>query len=144
MAVHGRSRQTRASADAIWRFWSDPSTWHEWNPNVQRMEMNGPFEDGTTGVMHTPAGQHHQIQLNNVRPGRAFDLDTNVIPLTHFRFHCEIAPGASGSTISQNLNITGPLAVVFSPLAGERIAASFEPLLEGLAEKAENVGASST
>jgi hypothetical protein len=137
MATHGRSRQTRASTGAIWRIWSDPSTWHEWNPNVQRMEMSGPFANGTTGIMHTNAGQHHRVRLTNVQPGRSFDLETSVIPLTHFRFHCEVVPSGAGSTIGQSLSVSGPLAFVFSPLAGNRIAASFEPLLKGLADQAE-------
>jgi hypothetical protein len=138
MATHGRSRQTAASAETIWRLWSDPLTWHEWNPNVQRMDMNGAFVNGTTGVMHTPSGQHHQIQLTNIQPGRSFELETSVIPLTRFTFHCEVLPnGTSSSTISQSLRMSGPLSIVFSPMAGERIAASFEPLLKGLADKAE-------
>lgn len=141
MATHGRSRQTRASAETIWRLWSDPPTWHEWNPNVQRMDMDGPFANGTTGVMHTPAGQHHHIQLANIQPGRSFDLETTAIPLTHFTFHCEVVPAASGSSISQSINVSGPLGFIFSPLAGDRIAASFEPLLKGLADKAEGVTA---
>lgn len=146
MATHARSRQTRASAETIWRFWSDPQTWHEWNPNVQRMDMNGPFANGTTGVMHTPAGQHHQIQLANIQPGRSFDLETAVLPLTRFTFHCEVVPNASGSSISQSIGMSGALAFFFAPMAGERIAASFEPLLKGLADKAEaaDTGASST
>src|SRR5437868_221623 len=132
MAVHGRSRETRASAEQIWRLWSDPQTWNQWNPNVSRMTMNGPFASGTTGTMHTPAGREHPIQLSNVQPGRAFDLETQAIPLTHFTFHCEVVPSGNGSTISQSLRMSGPLAIVFAPLAGERIAASFEPLLKGL------------
>jgi hypothetical protein len=137
MAAYGRSRQTGAAPGAIWRLWSDPSTWQDWNPNVQRMEVNGPFVNGTTGIMHTPAGQHHQIELANIRPGQSFDLKTKVIPLTAFTFHCEVVPGPEGSTISQSLTISGPLGFVFGPMAGERIAASFEPLLAGLAAKAE-------
>jgi uncharacterized protein YndB with AHSA1/START domain len=137
MAAYGRSRKTSAAPEAVWRWWSDPSTWHDWNPNVQRMEVNGPFANGATGVMHTPSGQHHQIVFNNVRPGQSFDLETSVIPLTHFRFHCEVVPNTDGSTISQHLHITGPLGFVFGPMAGERVAASFEPLLAGLAAKAE-------
>ena len=40
--------------------------------------------------------------------------------------------------------MTGPLAFVFSPLAGDRIAASFDPLLKGLSDKAEAIDDSST
>lgn len=134
---YGRSRHTRASAEAIWRLWSDPSTWHQWNPNVQRMDMNGPFANGTTGIMHTPAGQHHQVQLTNIQPGRAFDLQTSVLPLTRFTFHCEVVAEGNGSTIGQSVAMSGPLGVVFGPLAGQRIAASFEPLLKALADRAE-------
>src|SRR5712692_7897126 len=137
MAAYVRSRQTGAAPEAIWRLWSDPSTWQDWNPNVQRMEVNGPFVNGTTGIMHTPAGQHHRIEFANIRSGQSFDLETSVIPLTHFTFHCEVVASAGGSTISQTLNISGPLGYVFGPMAGERIAASFEPLLAGLATKAE-------
>ena len=87
--------------------------------------------------MRTRAGQHHQIELTNIRSGTSFDLETSVIPLTHFTFHCEVVPSSEGSTISQTLKISGPLGFVFGPMAGERIAASFEPLLAGLAAKAE-------
>jgi len=48
MAAYGRSRQTRAAAETIWQLWSDLSTWQDWNPNVQRMEVNAPFVNGTT------------------------------------------------------------------------------------------------
>jgi uncharacterized protein YndB with AHSA1/START domain len=139
MATHGRSRQSGASPEVIWRVWSSPETWHEWNPNVQRMEMNGPFANGTTGIMHTPSGQHHRIELANIQSGRSFDLQTAVLPLTRFTFHCEVVPSGTGSTISQSIGMSGPLAVVFAPIAGERIAASFEPLLKGLSDKAEAV-----
>ena len=101
------------------------------------MAMNGPFVDGTTGVMYTPAGREHQVRLENVHPGQSFDLVTRAVPLTTFTFHCEVVPSSGGSTISQSLGMSGPLAVLFSPMAGDRIAASFEPLLEGLANKAE-------
>jgi hypothetical protein len=108
------------------------------------MEMNGPFANGTTGVMHTPAGQHHQIQLANIQPERSFDLQTAALPLTRFTFHCEVSPGASGgSTISQSLAMSGPLAFLVEPMAGDRIAETFEPVLKGLADKAETEASSS-
>jgi hypothetical protein len=93
--------------------------------------------------MHTPSGQHHQVQLTNIQPGRSFDLQTSVVPLTRFTFHCEVVAGGNGSTISQSVAMSGPLGAVFGPMAGERIAASFEPLLKGLADKAEATGSGS-
>ncbi len=138
MRSHQRSMETAASPQAIWRIWSDTSTWGEWNPNVSSMELEGPFATGTAGIMRTKAGRAHRMQLTSVEPGRSFVLETSVLPLTHFAFRCEVAPTGQGkSRISQSLTMSGPLAPVFSPMAGERIAESFVPLLAGLASKAE-------
>ncbi len=138
MKEHGRSRETTASPDRLWSLWSDPSTWNQWNPDVQSVSLNGPFADGSTGTMTTKRGGTHQIRLADVKPRQSFRLETQVLPLTRFAFICRIAPGAAGrTTISQSLAMSGPLAPVFSPMMGDRVAASFEPLLEGLAKKAE-------
>jgi hypothetical protein len=138
MKEHARSRETTASPDRIWSIWSDPSTWGEWNPNVQNVTLNGAFADGATGTMTTKSGGTHQIRLADVRPRQGFRLETQVLPLTRFAFVCRIIPGPAGrTTISQSLAMSGPLAPVFSPMMGGQVAKTFEPLLEGLAKKAE-------
>lgn len=138
MKEHSRSRETTASPDRIWSIWSDPSRWGEWNPNVKSVTLNGPFADGATGTMTTNTGGTHQIRLADVKLRESFRLETQVVPLTKFAFVCRITPGGAGRTaISQSLAMSGPLAPVFSPIMGDRVAASFEPLLEGLAKKAE-------
>ena len=138
MAAHVRFRDTTASPDRVWTIWSDTSTWPEWNPDVLSVSLNGPFATGTSGEMHTRAGGRHQIRLASVEPGRAFELATSVMPLSSLTFRCEVSPASSGgSRISQGVTVSGPLAFVFSPMMGPRIAESFGPLLDGLARKAE-------
>jgi hypothetical protein len=144
MATHGRSLDTAASPVAVWALWSDPPTWHLWNPDVQQVTLNGGFGDGTTGTMISGGGRRHEIELANVRNQQSFDLVTSALPGARFLFHCQVTPRATGSTISQSLSMSGPLAPVFDPLMGERIAASFEPLLRGLAQKAEQSQTAST
>jgi hypothetical protein len=139
MAIHQRSRQTSASPEAVWRIWSNTDTWPSWNPDVRAVSLDGPFATGTSGSMTTGAGTH-DIRLENVVSGRSFDLVTSPIPATTFRFHCEVTPNGSGSTISQGLSMSGLLAPVFSPLMGNRIAGSFEPILARLAQEAERGG----
>jgi hypothetical protein len=139
MAIHRRSRQSTAPPEAVWRIWSDTNTWPTWNPDVRTVSLEGPFTTGTTGSMTTGAGTH-RIRLENVVSGRSFDLVTSPIPATTFRFHCEVTPADGGSTISQGLSMSGLLAPIFSPLMGNRIASSFEPILAGLAREAEHAG----
>ncbi len=85
MAEYGTSVDTTASADKVWKIWSDMSTWGDWNPNVSTMDWSGGFQSGTTGVMNTRAGQHHKMKLLDVVPGQSFALETSVVPLTYFR-----------------------------------------------------------
>jgi len=137
MATHERSVETSASPQAVWKLWSDTSTWQDWNPDVQAMTLNGPFVAGTTGTMKTKQGTR-QIVLSDVVPGRSFRLETTVIPLTRFLFDCQVAAGPSGKTrVSQAVTVGGPLGGLVGGMMGKQVADTFPALLQGLARKAE-------
>src|SRR6184192_4139170 len=133
MADNQRSVETSASPAAVWRVWSDTTTWPQWNPDVQSMTLDGPFAAGTTGTMKTKQGTR-AVQLTEVVPGKSFRLETTVIPLTRFAFECKVSPGSAGTTtLSQAVVVGGPLG----GMMGKQIANTFPALLRGLARKAE-------
>jgi hypothetical protein len=137
MADNQRSVETSASPAAVWKIWSDTSTWPEWNPDVQSMTLTGPFAAGTSGTMKTKQGTR-QVQLTEVVPGRSFRLETTVIPLTRFVFECQVVAGPDAkATISQAIRVAGPLGGVVGGMMGPQIANTFPALLQGLARKAE-------
>ena len=74
MASYGKTLETNATPDRVWMLWSDVSTWPQWNPDVKEIEISGPFADGTTGTMTTRSGGSHAISLEEVQPGRSFQL----------------------------------------------------------------------
>ena len=90
--AHGRTVETAASAEQVWKLWSDVGTWPGWNPDVLSVSIEGPFAAGSTGRMTTKAGGSHRITLTAVRPGRSFPLETSPIPLGRFAFECEVRP----------------------------------------------------
>jgi len=137
MADYGRSRETTASPERVWTIWSDPGTWSQWNPSVSKMELDGPFGDGTTGRMHTPEGRTHQIRFEHVQPGSSYEMRTAVIPGTEFHFRCEVAPSGTCSTLSQTVRISGPLAFALAPIMGPGMAKSFDRVLDGLKHEVE-------
>jgi hypothetical protein len=137
MSEYGTAVETRATPDQVWRVWSDMSTWGQWNPNVTTMDWQGGFANGTTGVMNTPAGQHHNMKLVDVNPGRSFALETRVVPGTMFRFNCRIEPAGTGSRISQHVEVKGPLGPVLGGMLGPQVSREFGTLLKNLAAKAE-------
>jgi len=134
---YGTSVDTTASAEKVWRIWSDMSTWGEWNPNVTTMDWQGGFESGTTGVMNTPSGQHHKMQLADVVPGRSFALLTSVVPGTRFRFNCRVEPADGKTKVSQTVEVGGPLGPVMGGMLGPQVSKEFGTLLQNLARKAE-------
>ena len=138
MASHGRTLETGASPERVWRLWSDVSTWPNWNPDVLSVAIQGPFVSGAQGTMTTKAGGTHDITLRDVDPGRSFELETSPIPLGRFHFECQVQPTPAGaSTISQSITIRGPLGPLYSAMMGPRIAEGFEPILGGLKAAAE-------
>jgi uncharacterized protein YndB with AHSA1/START domain len=134
---YGTSVETTASPERVWSIWSDMSTWGEWNPNVSTMDWEGGFVSGTTGVMNTRAGQHHRMRLLDVQPGRSFALETAVVPGTRFRFNCRIETGGGKTTISQAVDVGGPLGPVMGGMLGPQVSKEFGTLLSNLARKAE-------
>ena len=136
MAIEERSVETTASQQAVWKIWSDTSTWPQWNPDVLAMALNGPFASGTTGTMTNKQGAH-AIQLEDVVPGRSFRLETTVIPLTRFSFECQVSGGAGKTRVSQAIRVKGALGAIVGGMMSKQIANSFPALLQGLAGKAE-------
>ncbi len=137
MAEYGTSVETNASADRIWKIWSDMSTWGEWNPNVSTMDWTGGFAAGTEGIMNTRAGQHHKMKLVEVQPGRFFALETSVVPGTRFRFNCRVEPSGAKTRIGQTVEVKGPLGPVMQGMLGPQVSKEFGTLLANLAKKAE-------
>jgi hypothetical protein len=134
---YGTSVETSASPDQIWRIWSDMSTWKDWNPNVSSMDWQGGFASGTTGVMNTPSGQHHKMELVDVQPARGFALLTSVVPGTRFRFNCRIEPAGGKTKVSQTVEVGGPLGPILGGILGPQVSKEFGTLLANLARKAE-------
>lgn len=136
---YGTSVETSASPEAVWRVWSDMSTWGDWNPNVSTMDWSGGFVSGTSGVMNTRAGQHHRMQLVDVVPGRSFALLTAVVPGTRFRFNCRVLPGGAGARtrVEQTVEVGGPLGPVLGGMLGPQVSKEFPTLLTNLANASE-------
>jgi hypothetical protein len=43
--------ETRATKEQIWEAWQDVSGWPEWNGDLERVELSGPFAAGSTITM---------------------------------------------------------------------------------------------
>ncbi len=137
MKTHGVSRSTTASPEVVWRVWSDPNNWSRWNSGIRNAEIEGAIANGRTGKMTTNRGSTHDVTFHDVTDGRGFSMSM-AGPATTFTFVCEIVPDGNGSTISQSIAITGPLAFLVRPMMGNEMAKHFVPVLDDLARAAES------
>lgn len=101
------------------------------------MDWTGGFAAGTEGVMNTRPGQHHKMKLVEVQRGRFFALETRAVPGTRFRFNCKVDPAVAGASISQAVEVLGPLGAVMGGMMGPRVSKEFGILLSNLARKAQ-------
>ncbi|HMD02082.1 MAG TPA: SRPBCC family protein [Candidatus Baltobacteraceae bacterium] len=137
MKAYGKSRSTTASPERVWAVWSDPNNWSRWNSGIRACELSGPLADGTLGKMETTRGSKHTVTFAGVEPPRRFTLSMSGPPLATITFICEVEPSGFGSTVSQSVAFSGPLAFVFGPMLGEQMADHFVPVLDDLAAAAE-------
>lgn len=136
MWQHEHSVETTAAPEALWRHWSDMATWPQWNDGIEIIDVEGPFEVGTTFTMTPPADESIKMRLVEIKPGESFtdEMDAgNFVVRTEHR----LEPAAGGLTrIVYRTEITGEAADHIGPELGPQITADFPAVLAALAKRA--------
>jgi Polyketide cyclase / dehydrase and lipid transport len=131
------SIETSASAEEIWRVWSDVSTWPDWNGDIERIEISGPFAEGST-ISMTPVGQDTvELRIAEASEPTLFvdeaDLGEIVVRTIH-----RVDPLADDcSRITYRMEIRGPAANTLGAELGPQISGDFPDVLSALADRAE-------
>jgi uncharacterized protein YndB with AHSA1/START domain len=129
--------ESTASAEALWRHWSDMAAWPQWNDGIETIEVDGPFAVGTAFTMTPPGDEPVRLRLVDIVPGRSFtdemDAGDFVVRTDH-----RLEPAAAGLTrIVYRTEITGPAADRAGPELGPAITADFPEVLAALTRLAE-------
>ena len=123
--------------EAIWEIWADVAHWGEWNPDIERVEISGAFEAGSTITM-TPRGQEAiELRLVEAAEPERFvdqaDLGDVVVRTAH-----RIEPlDGNRSRVVYAMEISGPAADTVGPELGPAISADFPDVLGALVERAQ-------
>lgn len=137
MWVAEHSVKTTAPAEAVWHQWADVERWPEWNSDIEKIEIDGPFAVGSRIAM-TPVGQEAIVlRIADARPPELFvdeaDFGDIVVRTTH---QVESVPDET-SRIVYRLEITGPAADTVGPELGPQISADFPEVIAALVELTE-------
>ena len=128
--------ETDAPAEAVWREWADVSGWPEWNADIERIELVGPFAAGSR-ILMTPRGED-TVELaiaEAVEPSLFVDEADLGDLLVRTIHRAESLPGG-GTRIVYRMEITGPAAGSAGAQIGAAISADFPEVLAALAARA--------
>ena len=130
------SIETTAAPEAIWGLWAEVAGWPDWNADVERAELSGPFAAGSTITM-TPHGQEPiELRIAEAVEPELFvdeaDLGDVVVRTIH-----RIEQLEGRTRVVYRMEITGPEADTLGPQIGPDISADFPQVLAALVKRAE-------
>jgi Polyketide cyclase / dehydrase and lipid transport len=130
--------ETTASPEAIWRVWVDVPRWGEWNPDIERIDLDGPFAAGSTITM-TPRGQEPiELRIAEAVESERFvdeaDLGDVVVRTLHRAQRLE----GDRVRVIYRMEISGPAADTMGPELGPAISADFPDVLAALVDRAQH------
>jgi uncharacterized protein YndB with AHSA1/START domain len=132
------SVETSAAPEQIWRLWADVAGWPEWNGDIERIELIGPFAAGSR-ILMTPIGDEPvELRITEaVEPDRFVDeADMGDIVVRTVHEVQRIDPGRV--RVTYRMEITGPAADTLGPQIGPEISGDFPETLAGLVARAES------
>jgi Polyketide cyclase / dehydrase and lipid transport len=131
------SIETTASPEAIWRVWADVPRWTEWNPDVARAEISGPFANGSTITMTTGSGDAIKLTIVDAVEPELFVDRTRFWFLIVRTTHRVDRLDAERVRVVYRMEIRGPLSGKFGREMGPGISADFPEVLAALVERAQ-------
>jgi Polyketide cyclase / dehydrase and lipid transport len=129
---YSRTVITSATAHDVWALWSDPGSWHSWDPSVESVAMEGHFAEGAAGTMVLTGGIEVPVILELVEPGARY-LDR--LEMGELRIHIDhvVKDSADGAEVTVSTVVTGPGAEDIGPM----VTADAPKAMEALCALAE-------
>jgi hypothetical protein len=131
------NRETTASPESIWRLWSNVATWREWNADIERIEISGPFAAGSTIAMTPVAQDTVDLRIAEASEPNLFVDEADLGDVVVKTFH-RVDPIDEGrSMVTYRMEISGPAADTVGPELGPEISGDFPETLAALIKHAE-------
>jgi hypothetical protein len=128
--------ETDAEPEIIWGMWSDVSRWPEWNADLERAEISGPFAAGSMVTMFPRDGEPIELQIAGAEEPEMFVDEADLGAVVVRTIHRIDRLDGERIRIVYSMEITGPEADAVGPQLGPEISADFPEVLALLVERA--------
>jgi uncharacterized protein YndB with AHSA1/START domain len=125
--------ETEAGPQAVWRLWTDVAGWPQWNGDIEKIELRGPFAAGSTIVMTPFGGDPIELCIAEAVANERFVDEASLGDVVVRTLHEVRATGGGRSEIVYRMEVTGPGAAEL----GAQISADFPETIAALAAHAQ-------
>ncbi|MCX5192710.1 SRPBCC family protein [Streptomyces sp. NBC_00249] len=130
------SVETTATPGAIWRLWADVENWADWNAEIEKIEIDGPFAPGTRITMTPPGDDPVELTLAEVREDALFVDEARFGDLLLRTSHRIDALGPELTRVTYRMEISGAGSDQAGPEIGPAITADWPDTMAALAKLA--------
>lgn len=92
------SVDTTAPPAAVWRRYSDVAGWPSWKHGIERVELDGPFQTGTTGRLVAEGQPPMAYRIVSAAPNRGYVSETELAEGIFLRIEHSLAALPDGGT----------------------------------------------
>ncbi|MBL1075822.1 SRPBCC family protein [Nocardia sp. 2] len=111
------TRVTEADPDVMWELWSDVPARTEWDRGLQYIDIDGPFQAGTSGTVKVEGQDPVRYEIVEVTPKVSFTDRFQSLLWTHTDWHHTIEHRADGRyEVTWRLETRGPLSLISLPV----------------------------
>jgi hypothetical protein len=137
MWTYEHSVETDAAPEAIWPILTDLENWPTWNPDIERIELDGPFRLGAE-MQLTPVGQDTVgLRVVELDDGVMFADEAEIPGAAAVRTYHRLDTADSGRTrLTFRMEIAGPAADQIGPELGPMITANYPVVMANLVARA--------
>ncbi len=138
MWTYQHSQTVNAAPSAIWPLYADVSKWPSWDEAIAKVDLDGPFVVGSTGVMHVSDFGPVPFALTVV------DHEARFVDVSHLdgglilTFEHTLVGVDGGTVVTHHVTIDGPAADQVGPLMGPNISEGIPGSIANIARLAES------
>lgn len=136
MLIIKHTEETSAKPEDVWAIWSDVENWKTWDHGIEYSSIEGPFADGTLGVLKPRGGPLLKTQLTHVEPFKGF-VDESKLFLGKIIVSHEIVEFAGKTYVTHQVEMTGVLAFIYAFLIGRTMKKNLPTEMKAMLMHAE-------
>ena len=124
-----------SAPDEIWRLWTTPSIWGDWDRGLKSASMDGEMALESTGQIISLSGPASQFEVTEFDPKNSYAFVTQ-LPMAQLSVARSF--NAARTAFTHRVSFSGPMAFAFARMFGPGFRKALPPTMRTLNALAES------